>query len=60
MIHHTKHGGGSPCQNFTFLKNISLVSLPKSSLTINCLNEINITVSSDDCITSCRKNKELG
>ncbi len=30
----TKHGGGSPCQNFTFLKKISLVSLPRSSLTI--------------------------
>ncbi len=30
----TKDGGGSPCQNLTFLKNISLVSLPKSNLTI--------------------------
>jgi hypothetical protein len=29
----TKHGGGSPCQNLTFLKNISLVSLPRSRRT---------------------------
>lgn len=29
----TKTGGGSPYQNLTFLKNISLVSLPKSNLT---------------------------
>lgn len=56
----TKAGGGSPCQNFTFLKNISLVSLPKSSLTTLMLCFIaNRTISCNNSISSCWKNKEL-
>jgi len=48
----TNTGGGSPDQNLTFLKNISLVSLPKSNLTIRVdLFRLN-TVSLDNCVSS--------
>ena len=57
----TNTGGGSPCQNLTFLKNISLVSLPKSNLTISSIiNNKFYTVSCYDSITSSREYKELG
>ena len=61
MINLTKHGGGSPYQNLTFLKKISLVSLPRSRRTIllKISHVISLTISRNDRISSCREDKEL-